>query len=112
MEEANIKAAFVGPEATVAQVYGAGRREQVAARTDLLIGVIPPDQVTRYLSLLGDVEVIFSTWGMPLLTDQQLDALPSLRAVFYAAGSVQGFAPPLLERGITVVSAWRMRYWP
>jgi phosphoglycerate dehydrogenase-like enzyme len=35
-----------------------------------------------------------------------LDALPSLRAVFYAAGSVQSFARPLLERGVTVVSSW------
>ena len=112
MEEARIKGAFIGPEATVAQVYGAGRREQVAARTDLLLGVVPPDNVTRYLSLLGDVEVLFSTWGMPRLTDEQLDALPSLRAVFYAAGSVQGFAPPLLARGIIVVSAWRANAVP
>ena len=96
----------------MAQVYGAGRREQVAARTELLPGVVPPDHVTRYLSLLGDMEVFFSTWGMPRLTGEQLDALPGLRAVFYAAGSVQGFAPPLLERGITVVSAWRANAVP
>ena len=107
-----MKAAIVAPEGTAAQVYGAGRRELIAARTDLLIGVVPPDNVTRYLSLLSDVEVIFSTWGMPRLTDEQLDALPGLRAVFYAAGSVQGFALPLLERSITVVSAWRANAVP
>ena len=107
-----IKAAFIAPEAAVAQVYGAGRRELIAARTDLFPNVVPPDQVTRCLPLLGDVEVIFSTWGMPRLTDEQLDALPGLRAVFYAAGSVQGFAQPLIERDIVVVSAWRANAVP
>ena len=43
---------------------------------------------------------------MPLFTEAQLELLPNLRAVFFAAGSVQGFARPLLERGVTVVSGW------
>ena len=107
-----IKAAFVGDETRLMQVYGAGRREQIAARTDLLPGVVPPAHLTRYQPLLRGVEVAFSTWGLPRLTEEQLDALPDLRAVFYAAGSVQGFAPPLLERGITVVSAWRANAVP
>lgn len=102
-----IKAAFVADEARLMQVYGAGRRELIAARTDLLPAIVPSDQLTAFLPALHDVEVIFSTWGMRRLTEEQLDALPHLRAVFYAAGSVQGFAQPLLERGITVVSAWR-----
>lgn len=102
-----IKAAFVGDEAKLRQVYGAGRRAQIATRTDLLPGVVLPAHLTRCQFLLKDVEVIFSSWGIPRLMEEQLDALPSLRVVFYAAGSVQGFAPPLLERGIAVVSAWR-----
>lgn len=54
-----------------------------------------------------DTEVIFSTWGMPRLTEEQLrDALPALRAVFYAAGSVQAFAREHLQRGVQVFSAW------
>jgi phosphoglycerate dehydrogenase-like enzyme len=57
--------------------------------------------------VLKDVEVIFSTWGMPCLTAAQLESMPRLRAVFYAAGSVQDFARPLLESGIRIVSAWR-----
>ncbi|MCQ2396070.1 MAG: hydroxyacid dehydrogenase [Lentisphaeria bacterium] len=56
---------------------------------------------------LSDVEVIFSTWGMPSLTAEQLDRMPKLRAVFYAAGATNHFAPQLLERGILVSSAWR-----
>lgn len=56
----------------------------------------------------GDVEVIFSTWGMPKLTKAEIEEyFPKLRHVFYAAGSVQYFARPFLELGIAVHSAWR-----
>lgn len=40
---------------------------------------------------------------MPL-TEAQLDRLPRLRALFFAAGTVRYFAPPLLKRGIIVTS--------
>lgn len=56
---------------------------------------------------LSEVEALFSTWGMPPLTEEQLDRMPKLRAVFYAAGATNHFAPQLLERGIMVSSAWR-----
>lgn len=53
-----------------------------------------------------DVEILFSTWGMPSLSWEQLQELPRLRAVFYAAGSVKEFADPFFERDIRVFSAW------
>lgn len=54
-----------------------------------------------------DTEYIFSTWGMPEFTEEEIKAhLPSLKAVFYAAGSVKHFAFPFIKRGIKVFSAW------
>lgn len=54
-----------------------------------------------------DVEYIFSTWGMPGMSEEEICTLfPSLKCVFYAAGSVQGFARPFLSRGVRVFSAW------
>lgn len=54
-----------------------------------------------------DVECIFSTWGMPTYTEEEIRRFfPSLRAVFYAAGSVQFFARPFLACGVRVFSAW------
>jgi len=54
-----------------------------------------------------DTEVILSTWGMPSFTEEEIsEYLPRLNAVFYAAGSVQSFARPFLERGVKVFSAW------
>jgi len=54
-----------------------------------------------------DTEYIFSTWGMPAMTDAEIAMyFPRLKAVMYGAGSVQNFARPFLARGIRVFSAW------
>lgn len=57
---------------------------------------------------IRNAEVLFSTWGMPLLSSEELTScLPQLKVVFYGAGSVQSFARPLLSGGVRVVSAWQ-----
>lgn len=54
-----------------------------------------------------DTEFAFSTWGMPVFTEDEIkEYLPSLKAVFYGAGSVQKFARPFLNCGVKVFSAW------
>lgn len=55
----------------------------------------------------ADTKIIFSTWGMPAFTKEEIKAyLPSLKCVFYAAGTVQAFARPFLECGVRIFSAW------
>lgn len=54
-----------------------------------------------------DTEFIFSTWGMPQFTEEEIkEIFPSLKCVFYSAGSVQHFARPFLNCNIKVFSAW------
>lgn len=54
-----------------------------------------------------NIQIIFSTWGMPTFTEEEIKGIfPSLKYVFYAAGSVQYFARPFLNLGIKVFSAW------
>ena len=77
-------------------VYARGRREQVAALTDLYPAVVTGETFREHADKLADVEVVFSTWDMPTLTAAEVARLPALRAVFYAAGSVKGFAKPYL----------------
>ena len=56
---------------------------------------------------LKDCEYAFSTWGMPRFTKKEIqEYMPKLKAVFYAAGTVQYFAKPFLECGIKVFSAF------
>lgn len=91
----------------VANVYGAGRRERLAGLVDLLPDIIGSDQIEARADELRSIRHIFSTWGMPELGEAQIDRFfPRLENLFYAAGSVKGFAAPFLDRGVTVVSAW------
>ncbi len=61
----------------------------------------------------ADTEFIFSTWGMPQFTEQEIkENLPNLKGVFYAAGSVQYFARPFLNCGVKVFSAWAANALP
>lgn len=102
-----IKAAFFGnTHASIDRVYAQGRYEQVAEATDLYPVVVSEENFGQHASALQDVRAAFGTWGFPRLTAEQLEQLPNLEIVFYGAGSVQAFARPFLERGITVVSAW------
>ena len=57
--------------------------------------------------LFQNTAYVFSTWGMPKFTEEEIKRyLPSLKAVFYGAGSVQAFARPFLNCGVKVFSAW------
>jgi phosphoglycerate dehydrogenase-like enzyme len=110
---ARIKAAFFNQspgwgssQSMIERVYGQGRREQLQRLVDMHPTIVGEGNFDAEAPRLAGIEAIFSTWGMPLLTDAQLDSLPRLKAVFYAAGSVKGFAAPLLQREVTVVSAW------
>jgi len=62
--------------------------------------LLNPQDFAAHEEFLRSCEVLFSTWGMPALTEEEYARwLPNLKACFYAAGSVQAFARPLLARG-------------
>ncbi len=103
----SLNAAFFGTENQIARVYAQGRREQVEAQTNLYPHIVSGVDFEQHAPQLYDLDVIFSTWGMPPLTAAQVAQLPKLKALFYAAGSVQNFARPFLEHEILVVSAWQ-----
>ena len=88
------------------RVFADGRRERIESMVDLYPAVISDSALPEHVELLRDLQVIFSTWGMIELGANELGRLPALEAVFYAAGSVQQFARPILERDILLVSSW------
>ena len=94
------------------EVFGKGRRYRIAELTDLYPEVLNAENFATHAGALADVQVIFATWGMPCFGDRHFSCLPNLEAVFYAAGNVKGFAAPLLERDITLVSAWDINAIP
>lgn len=55
---------------------------------------------------LADAEILITGWGCPPIDRAALDAMPKLRAVLHAAGSVKAhLGPEVWERGIVVTSA-------
>ena len=82
------------------EVFGQGRRQAIEMLTDLYPEVINAKNFDEQASNLAGVEVVFATWGMPHLSDEQLGKMPTLEAVFYAAGNVRAFAQPIVDHGI------------
>lgn len=100
------KALLLGDDTSLMeQVWEESRRQRLRELVTLHPCVLRAEDLAGSRAELSSVEVVFSTWGMPCLQPEQLACLPSLKAVFYAAGSVKEFASPLLERGIIVSSA-------
>ena len=80
---------------TVNAVYPEAVRERLGAAAGAGDGVYSKARTLEDPERFARTEYIFSTWGMPAYTEEEIKAVfPCLKAVFYAAGSVQGFALP------------------
>ena len=100
------KVALIGDAGRIAEVYSGGRRERLGSEFDLYPEVLTADSLGEARDEIGEIEFLFSTWGMPVLDRKQIAMLPALKAVFYGAGTVQRFARPLLNAGVRVFSSW------
>jgi len=101
------KAAFFGNRKDLLErVYPDSRIDRLKALANVHPIVVSKENLAEQLSELADVEYIFSTWGMPRLTPEQIRQMPALKMVLYGAGTVKYFAEPFLQQGIRVVSAW------
>ena len=87
-----------------------GQREQI-------LKAYTPEQIANHpvleaadlnpACIYSDVHAIFSTWGFPVLSQEEIAHwFPNLKELYYAAGTVQRFARPYLSRGVRVFSAW------
>ncbi len=57
-------------------------------------------------SKFKNTSFIFSTWYMPIFTENELkEFLPLLKAIFYAAGTVKYFANSFLNQGVRIFSS-------
>lgn len=100
-----MRSIFLGNGDTVGQVYRGPEIDALESEFGLRNTVYTKDDLNA--RDFRDVDFIFSTWGMPSLSAKEISGcFPALKAVFYAAGTVQAFARPFLECGVRVFSAW------
>ncbi len=90
------------------QVLSAAELERL--RTYVEVVDIRQDEFPTDASLqdprLAEVQIILSGWGLPRMDARMLEALPSLRAIFHAAGSVKSFVTDALwARDVRVFNA-------
>ncbi len=89
------------------RIYGEPEREAIAELVNIVAPQQSADTIKANLGLLSDVDVIFSGWGMAKLDEAFLAAAPQLKAVFYGAGSIRGFATDAAwDRDIIITSAY------
>lgn len=102
-----MKSILIGDPAMCKHAFPASVRAQLGAWTQLPDVPVTREEILAQPDLYRDTELIFSTWDMPHFTREELqECFPALRAVFYAAGSVQHFAREFLAAGAHVFSAW------
>ena len=91
----------------IERVYSKQTQASIAELVELDGEVYCGEDITVEPEKFADVEIVFSSWGMPEFSEESIKRyLPKLKMVFYAAGSVQSFARPYLVAGVGVVSAW------
>lgn len=104
------KAIYIGTQQNISNAYSNEIREKLSVELDIA-PVFYDEEIFRKkdtdFSFFRDVEYVFSTWGMARLSEDEIaKILPKLKAVFYAAGTVQYFAKPYMKRGVKIFSAW------
>ncbi|WP_205315145.1 hydroxyacid dehydrogenase [Nonomuraea lactucae] len=103
-----LNAAFVLDLDVFDDVYG-GPRERLKRTARVVYGPVARPELGR----MGEVEVLCSSWGGPVLDEALLDAAPRLKLVLHAAGTVRKIVTPeFWERGIPLVSAFRANAVP
>ncbi|MCC6484489.1 MAG: hydroxyacid dehydrogenase [Armatimonadetes bacterium] len=101
-----LRALYLLDEHSFGAIYGPQEREDIQGLVDI-VGHLSKRSLKAQQSLLSDVDIILSGWGMPMMDEAFLEAAPQLQTVFYGAGSVRGFVTEASwARGVRVISAW------
>ncbi|HHY81912.1 MAG TPA: hydroxyacid dehydrogenase [Clostridiales bacterium] len=96
-----------GGTKAIERAYDRNTRDILSKELHFFEGLFDINQIDARKDDLKNVDCIFSTWGMFTLSHEQIqEYLPRLKAVFYAAGSVQYFARPFLDSSVRIFSAY------
>jgi phosphoglycerate dehydrogenase-like enzyme len=89
------------------RVYPPVLRDQIRQCMQVEDRVFSAEEIQANPTLLNDIDVIFSSWGMVELNEDILAHAANLKVVFYGSGSIRHFTPPAFwQRGIRVTSAY------
>ena len=103
-----MKSIFMCEKEYLDSVYPEYIKEQLRQEAGLDETYIISDtsEYEKFKDYLRDVDYVFATWTFPGITEEQMKYFPSLKCVFYAAGSVKGCAGSIINCGRKIFSAW------
>lgn len=102
-----MKNIFVSKNEPKLRLVYADHLEDLMASGEFDTHIYTRDEIIDGNLVFDGTEALFSTWGMPRFSEEEIKRhFPDLKAVFYAAGTVQGFAREFLSVGVRVFSAW------
>lgn len=109
-----MKAAIITQNSRDAKrVFPEAMRQTLAQRYELCDTVLCKKNLAEHADFARETTYLFATWGMERFTPEEIKRyFPNLKCLFYAAGSVQGFAREFLDCGVRVFSAWRANAIP
>ncbi|MGC4030969.1 MAG: hydroxyacid dehydrogenase [Tepidisphaeraceae bacterium] len=87
-------------------VYAPTAAAEIAERVNIIAPPQTEVSIAENPELLADIDFIFSGWGCPKMDSVFLNHAPNLKAVFYAAGAISGWATQAVwDRGVLVTTA-------
>jgi phosphoglycerate dehydrogenase-like enzyme len=102
-----LKGLYILNEGAFKKIYTQRNREKIEEKVHIIAPPQTPLSIREHMSLLKQVDVIFSGWGGPVFNREFLESAPSLRAVFYGGGSIKPYVTEeFWERNILITSAY------
>ncbi|MDF1514384.1 MAG: hydroxyacid dehydrogenase [Anaerolineae bacterium] len=102
-----LKGVFIMNQDAFTKIYGEPEFNRINNLVDIIAPPMTAHGIAENLSILNQVDVIFSGWGMVKLDEKLLQAAPRLQVVFYGSGSIKGFVTEKSwDRGIIISSAY------
>ncbi|MGC3990863.1 MAG: hydroxyacid dehydrogenase [Chthoniobacteraceae bacterium] len=88
-------------------IYGLDERSELERLAHFYAPPQTRESIAKNPDLLAEAEVIFSGWGAPRLDETFLEKAPKLRAIFYAAGTINHITTDAFwQRNLTITSAY------
>ncbi len=102
-----IKGAFLaGKPNVVNRVWGPRQQERLARLVELPPEILTPENIADHVEWLAETRVIFSHGRCLASRPSRWPFCRTCRRSSMQAGTVKGFADPLFDHKVTVVSAW------
>ena len=113
MKASRLKGVYILEEPSLDKIYGSQQRGEIEQLVDMSAGCYSSSSIKSNLSVLKDIDFIFSGWGGPVMNREILAAAPNLKVIFYGAGSIRGIVTPeFWKSNIPITSAGTMNAIP